>query len=171
LKNYFQIGRLVATYGVDGSMVLQHHMGRKTSFEGVQVIFLENLPGSLLPYFVSSWKIKNEREVFIKLEEVNTRESAKTFLQKQVWLAEEDFKKHVSKNAPISMLGYHLIHQGTDLGEVLEIIEQPTQILCRLIYQEKEIFVPINEATLEKIDKKARMVFVNLPDGLLDVYE
>ncbi len=171
LKNYVQIGKLVATYGVNGELVLQHHLGKKTSFKDLQVIFLDNMPGSLIPYFVSVCKIRNEDEVFLKLEEVNSKESAKSFLQKQVWLTEEDFKKYVSKKAPISMLGFHLIHDKKDMGEVLEIIEQPMQILCRLVYHEKEILVPINETTLKKIDQKARKIYVELPDGLLDVYE
>jgi 16S rRNA processing protein RimM len=170
LKNYIQIGKLVATHGVNGTLVLHHHMGKKTSFKDLKVIFLENLPGSFLPYFTGNWKIKNEQEVFVKLEEINSRESARAFLQKQVWLTDDDFQKYVSKKAPISMLGFHILYGDEDLGEVIEVIEQPMQVLCRLIFRGNEILVPINEETLIKVDKKSRKIFVNLPDGLLDVY-
>jgi len=50
------------------------------------------------------------------------------------------------------------------------VIEQPHQVLCRLEINRKEVLIPINGETLEKMDKKNKTVFVNLPDGLLELY-
>jgi len=36
---------------------------------------------------------------------------------------------------------------------------------------EKEVLIPIHEASLQKIDKKNKKVFVSLPHGLLEVYQ
>jgi 16S rRNA processing protein RimM len=33
----------------------------------------------------------------------------------------------------------------------------------------KEVLIPIHENSLEKIDKKNRKLYVNLPQGLLDL--
>jgi len=52
----------------------------------------------------------------------------------------------------------------------LEVIEQPHQVLCAIMIDAKEVLIPIHENSLEKIDKKNRRLFVNLPDGLLDIY-
>jgi 16S rRNA processing protein RimM len=52
----------------------------------------------------------------------------------------------------------------------LEIIEQPHQILCSILYKGKEALIPVHEESLEKVDQKNRKVFVVLPDGLLDIY-
>ena len=57
-----------------------------------------------------------------------------------------------------------------DLGKILEVIEQPHQILCTIILNEKEALIPLHEDSLEKIDKKHRKIYVTLPDGLLDIY-
>jgi 16S rRNA processing protein RimM len=53
---------------------------------------------------------------------------------------------------------------------VLEVIEQPVQILLRIELQGKEVLVPLNESTLDKIDHKQGKIYVTLPDGLLDIY-
>jgi 16S rRNA processing protein RimM len=50
------------------------------------------------------------------------------------------------------------------------VIEQPHQVLCRLEIESKEVLIPINEQTLNKVDHKNRCVFLKLPDGLLEVY-
>jgi 16S rRNA processing protein RimM len=56
------------------------------------------------------------------------------------------------------------------IGKVLEVIEQPLQILLRLEIQGKEVLVPLNESTLVGIDRKKQVINVSLPEGLLDIY-
>lgn len=63
-----------------------------------------------------------------------------------------------------------MINAGEEIGEIVEVIEQPLQVLCKIIYHGNEALIPIHEESLEKIDKKKKQVYVNLPDGLLEIY-
>lgn len=171
MSEYFKIGKLASSFGLKGELVLQHSLGKKTSLKGLETIFIEDKKDSFLPYFIQSTSIKNEQEIFIKLEGIETKETARKLTPKEVWLAEDDFKKFAAKSAPISMLGFHLINDKVDLGEILEVIEQPHQILCSILLNGKEALIPIHEASLEKIDQKSKKIFVTLPDGLLEIYQ
>jgi 16S rRNA processing protein RimM len=106
----------------------------------------------------------------IKLEGVDFVEAARKLTPKEVWLAEEDFKKFAAKSSPIALLGFNIINNNEDLGEILEVIEQPHQVLCSILLNGKEALIPIHEDSLEKVDTKNRRVYVNLPDGLLEIY-
>ena len=170
MANYNSIGKLVATFGYKGELVLLHHLGKKTSLKGLETVFIEEKKDELLPYFVQSARIMNEQELFLTLEGIDTKESAQRLVQKQLWLTEEDFHKYAGKSAPISLLGFHIIHENNDLGEILEVIEQPHQLLCRISLDGKEALIPVHQETLQKIDKKTKRVMVNLPDGLLDIF-
>ena len=171
MNQYFKIGKLAATFGVEGQLVLQHNLGKKTSLKGLETIFIEEKKDSFLPYFVTSAKIKNDKETFILLEGIQSKEAAHFFVKKEVWLSEKDFKKSAAVAAPISFLGFTIINDKKELGEVIEVIEQPHQVLCAIMIDAKEVLIPIHENSLEKIDKKNRKLFVNLPDGLLDIYK
>ena len=155
---------------MNGELVLLHHLGKKTSLKGLQAIFIEEKKEEFLPYFLETTRIKNEEELYIKIEGINTKESAQRLVRKQVWLVEEEFHKYAGKSAPISLLGFHIVDQGTDIGEILEVIEQPHQLLCRISLDGKEALIPVHEETLIKIDKKKKQVHMNLPDGLLDIF-
>ena len=170
MTNYCSIGRLVATFGFGGELVLRHHLGKKTSLKGLETLFVEKQKDELLPYFIQSTKIKNDEELYIKVEGINSKEAARTLVQKQVWLPDEDFQKFAAKSSPISLLGFHIIHDNTDLGEILEVIEQPHQVLCRISLDGKEALIPVHQETLKKIDKKTKQVMVELPEGLLDIF-
>jgi 16S rRNA processing protein RimM len=170
MKNYCSIGKFVATFGVQGDVILKHHLGKKTALKGVETFFIEDKKDELLPYFVEDIKIKSEDELYIKIEGINTKETARKFIRKEVWLVEEEFHKHAGKSTPVSLLGFHIVQNEEDLGEILEVIEQPHQLLCRIDWKGKEALIPLHEETLIKIDKKKKTVLVKLPEGLLDIF-
>jgi 16S rRNA processing protein RimM len=167
---YFKIGKFVALHGLKGELLLKHTLGKKTALKSIQAIFIEEKKDSFLPWFIESSKIKNEEETYLKLEGIDTREAAAQLSQKEVWLPEPDFKKLAAKTAPVSLLGYTIIQDAEPLGQILEVIEQPHQLLCRIEIKSKEVLIPLHEQSLQKIDHKKKQVIVNLPDGLLDIY-
>jgi len=169
-QKYFSIGKFAATHGLKGELVLKHALGKKSPFKTLKAIFIKDKTGSLLPWFLESAKIKSDSETYLKLEGINSMEEARPLTQKEVWLADADFQLHTSKQAPISFLGSMVIDGDTPLGAIEEIIEQPHQILCRLVIQEKEVLIPLHEESLKKIDSKKKMIYVELPEGLLDIY-
>ena len=170
MNQYFKIGKLAASHGLNGDIVLQHSLGKKTSLKGLETIFIEEGKDNFMPYFITSASIKNDKEVFIKIEGIDTKEAARKLTPKEAWITEDDFKKFAAKSSPISLLGFHLINEEEDLGEILEVIEQPHQILCSILLDGKEALIPIHDESLDKVDKKNRKVYVILPDGLLDIY-
>jgi 16S rRNA processing protein RimM len=170
MNSFRNIGKLVASFGLKGELILLHHLGKKTSLQGLEILFLEEKKDDLIPYFIESAKIKNETELYLKLEGIDTKEAAQKMVKKEVWLPEDVFDKYAGKSAPISFVGFHLIDAGNDIGEILEVFEQPHQVLCRIDLEGKEALIPIHEETLEKIDKKKKLVYVKLPEGLLDIY-
>jgi 16S rRNA processing protein RimM len=64
-----------------------------------------------------------------------------------------------------------IFNNKRELGEVVEVIEQPHQLLCVVMIDHKEVFIPIHEEFLKKLDKENKKLYVSLPDGLLDIYK
>jgi 16S rRNA processing protein RimM len=171
MAEYFKIGKLAASYGLTGELVLQHNLGKKTGFKGLEAIFIEEGTDNFMPYFIEKASIKSETETYVKLEGIDNKEIARKMTPKEVWLLENDFKKFSSQSAPSALLGFKMIEGENEIGIVTEVIEQPHQILCTILYKGKEALIPIHEESLIKIDKKNKKVFVELPEGLLDIYE
>jgi 16S rRNA processing protein RimM len=164
MEQYYTVGKLVGTFGVTGELVLQHVLGKKTSLKGLEVIMVETKKDNLLPFFVSN------TEVYIKLEDIDKKETAQKLVSKLVWLKEVDFKKYKAKDANISLLGYVIYDNEKALSEIIEVIEQPHQVLAKIIYESKEMLIPVHENFIIKIDDKNKKVILDLPEGLLDIY-
>ena len=63
MNHYFKIGKLAASFGLKGELVLQHSLGKKTALKGLETIFIEERKDNFMPYFISSVSIKNDAEV------------------------------------------------------------------------------------------------------------
>ncbi len=170
MTEYYKLGKLVSAFGLQGELVLKHNLGKKSTLKGLQAFFVEERKNSFIPYFLESARVKNDEELYLKVQDINTRESAIRLTQKEVWLPVEEFKKYAAKTAPMNLLGYTIVDDKKELGSVLEVIEQPHQLLCRIEVQGKEAYIPLNESTLVRIDHKTKKVLVELPEGLLEVY-
>lgn len=170
MKNYFKIGKIVASHGLTGEMILMHSLGKRSELKGLETIFIENKKDSFLPFFIQNCRAKSETENYISIEDINSKEATKPLLKKEVWLTEEDFNQYAAGAAPISFLGYTICDGKKPIGEIIEVIEQPHQILCKIMLGDKEALIPVHEQSLEGADPKKRLLFVNIPEGLLDIY-
>jgi 16S rRNA processing protein RimM len=167
---YFKIGKLAASHGLTGELILLHSLGKKTILKDLQAIFIEQPKGVFLPYFIEKTSLKSDTEVYIKLEGIDDKETARKLTPKNIWLQEEDFNKHKAAASPIAMLGYDLIDGENNLGAIIEVNEMPHQILCTILYKGNEALIPIHEANLIKMDDKNKKVYVEVPEGLLEIY-
>lgn len=170
MAEYFNIGKLVAVHGLKGELLLRHELGKKTSLKGLKAIFIEERKESFIPWFITATKIKSQSEVYLKLDGIDTREAAQKLSQKTVWVTEADHNQFTAKSSPAGLLGYFVIDNGRTLGEILEVIEQPHQLLCRIEVQSKEVLIPLHDNSLQKIDHRKKQVLVELPEGLVDIY-
>jgi len=170
MNEYIHIGKLVASFGLKGEMILKHELGKKSNFKGIEVIFVEEQKANYLPYFMESAKASNDAETYIKFEGINSKEAAQRLVSRNAWVSDTDFRALVGKTAPLALLGYTLINEGEELAPIEEVINQPHQVLLRITYKEKEALIPLHEASLDKIDHVKKQVHVILPDGLLEIY-
>lgn len=171
MPEYFNIGKIVATHGLLGEVVLVHNTAQGDALGGLKTLFVEERTNSFIPYFIEDIRTKNDRELYVKFEDISSKESAGKLLRKQVYLEEKYFRQIVKNNSILYYLGFEVIDaQAGDLGPVAEVLEMPSQLLMKVYQGEKELLIPINEQTLQNIDEEKKVIRVNLPDGLLDIY-
>lgn len=170
MASYLKLGKIVSVHGLKGELVLTHTLGKSSTLKNLEVLYVEEKKDKLLPYFIQTARKKTATEIFIQLEGIDIREKAQRLVSKIVWIPEEEFQRLASKSAPASILGFKIIDTGNVLGEITEVIEQPQQLVCKIIIQNKEVLIPLHEDTLSKIDYSKKEVHVQLPEGLLDIY-
>lgn len=170
MNDYIHIGKMAAPHGVDGTLIIEHALSKRVNFKDVEVLFVEKAKDSFIPYFITKAVGKTDSITHVQLEQIHSREKANLLSGKKVWLLQADFHKVVGKQAPIGLMGYMIVEKGKELGQIKEVIEQPHQLLVTIIIKDQEVYIPLHEESLLKVNHNNKTVEVNLPEGLIDVY-
>jgi 16S rRNA processing protein RimM len=164
------IGKIAATHGTQGALILEHSLGDANQLSDVRALLLSSGNTGSLPYFLKSARARSITETLITLEDLTTREQAIALLNKKVSLPKADFERLVSPRSPLGLVGFTVTENGQPLGEVEAITEQASQMIAHITMQQKEVLIPLNETTLLSVNRSSRQIAVQLPEGLLDIY-
>jgi 16S rRNA processing protein RimM len=168
--DHFRIGSILKTRGLKGELQLY------VDFEGLEnikfnAVFVD-MAGKLVPYFVQTIKYPQRNVGYLNLEDVDTIEKATALVKKNVYLPNKlKPKKKKSEFTLKDLLGFFAIDDNEgELGEITEINEYPQQLVASVHYQNREVLFPLNEEIIKGIDVEEKVVYIELPEGLLDIY-
>ena len=57
-----------------------------------------------------------------------------------------------------------------ELGEIISVQEYPQQLIATVQYKNKEVLFPLNLEIIKGIDVEGGEIYIDLPEGLLDIY-
>lgn len=165
-----RIGKIVATHGLNGAVILKHMTGDSNWLKQGDVLFVELRKGSEIPYFVVTTKAANEEEYIVTLEDVATVEAAKKLVGKQVFV-KDDVLKNVKTDSPLLWIGFNLVDKEKGgLGVIEDVVQTGHQWLAKLTIEGKEVLIPLVDDMLIDVNLRNKFVRVDLPEGLIEVY-
>lgn len=173
---YINIGYTKKTHGIGGELKLVIEERFLEDFLKNERIFLD-VKGAKVPYFVGN--VRGKGEMILKLEEVDNREAAFSLQSREVFLREQDLIPEHQRELEIEeeetleyehLTGFLLVDKtaGT-IGPIEEVLDMPQQEMAFLKHKGREVLIPLNEQFITSIDEKGKKVFVDLPEGLLEV--
>lgn len=165
-----RVGKIVATHGLQGAVIMTHKAGDSKWLKKGQALMVELQKGSYIPYFVADFKVTNNSEFVVVIEDLDKVEAAKRLVAKSVYV-NEDILLAYAKQSPLLWIGFAItdVHLGV-LGTVDDVMETPNQWLGKLIYKGKEALIPLIEPILKEVNIRSKRLIVELPEGLLEVY-
>ncbi|MGN6640060.1 MAG: ribosome maturation factor RimM [Mucilaginibacter sp.] len=169
IEDHFRIGTFIKTKGLKGELQFYVDYDNLDTIK-FNAIFVD-MAGKLVPYFVSSVKYQGNGAYFF-LEDVDTVEKASRLLKKDVYLPNKLKPKKKKEEFTLKDLkGFIAIDEAEgELGEILEVQELPQQFIASVHYKSREVLFPLNASTIKGIDLEGGEVYIDLPEGLLDIY-
>lgn len=165
--NLVAIGKLTRTHGVDGKAMLVFENWALKQLQKTEWVFL-NINRLPVPFFISSLEILTPTSAIIQLEDIHSVESIRSYLNCEV-LIEWHGKRKPSTLKTI--VGYEVIHQQVEnIGKVIEVADFNGNVVARIKSDKGEVWIPLNETTLQQINHARQQIHVTLPEGLLDLY-
>jgi len=170
-EDCFYLGKIVKKYSFKGELLIKLDTDEPEIYENLDAIFVD-LRNNLVPFFVEHSQLHKSQLLRIKFEDVNTEEDADSLLKCDLYLPLKFLPKlEGDKFYFHEVIGFIIedVNFGK-VGVVKNINDSTAQALFEIDKDGVEILIPINDEFIKKVDKKNKTIFVETPEGLIDLY-
>lgn len=168
----FYLGTIVGKYSFKGELLVKTDTDNIESNTELLSVFID-IDNKLVPYFVKKCLVHKSSLLRFKFEDVNNEEIADTLIKKKIYLSLDLLPKlKGNKFYYHEVIGFKIIDKlKGELGVVENINDQTSQPLFEVTDGKKNILVPLHDDLLIEIDRKNKSILVNLPEGLIDLFD
>lgn len=162
----YKIGTLTRTHGIGGelSMTFTDDVWDRADAD---YVFLE-VDGIQVPFFLEGWRFRSDSVALLKFQDIDSSEDANEYVGADVYFPhsltpepDEDDEytwRHFT--------GWQVVDAQAGPIGIIDYVEDST---VNTIFCVDGKLVPANEDFIERIDAKERIVYMTLPEGLLDL--
>jgi 16S rRNA processing protein RimM len=165
----FPIGQILKPHGVNGEMTFTVS---SDIFEREDISYLIfEIQGILVPFYLNEYRLKSYTTGFLKLDGIINEEQSRELDGLTIYLP----KKYLDKveNADIEpdyFAGFTLVDaKKGEIGIISEVDQTTDNVLFVISGKDDELLIPAGEEYIEEIDHEKKIIYVRLPEGLLDL--
>ncbi len=170
LKEYFYLGKITKAFGIKGEVLVYLDTDEPEKYHKLESVFF-NLKEEPIPFFINSIKIKSKYQIIVKFEDIDNN-NVSSYINTELYLpitmlpplGENKFYYHEVK-------GFKMIDKNYgNIGICEDILEYPHQAIFQIKHPKGKILVPIVDQYIIKVDKNNRIIELNIPEGLIEIY-
>lgn len=167
----FYIGYISKTRGLKGEVQIYFEFDDYEELD-LDVLFIE-VNKKLVPYFVESLKLHNNKTAYATFEDVDHIDLAKELVRKSLYMPNSKMPERDPADFRYTDLeGYQVIDEvHGSLGNIIAVTEMPQQFIATVDMDGKELLFPLSDDLILSLDQEEKIIEVQLPEGLVDLYK
>ncbi|HEX3006320.1 MAG TPA: ribosome maturation factor RimM [Bacteroidales bacterium] len=165
------LGTLSKPHGYKGQMVLMAEDTLPENFEDWESVFVE-IDGLLVPFLFDDINHTHTDSAIVRFEDYESIDLIQELVHCKVYAPLKNFRKKRNRSFDPSELNTYTVIDSKygEIGRVEEILDYNENVLLRILKDQKEILIPAQEPIIESIDSRKKIIYINAPAGLIEIY-
>jgi 16S rRNA processing protein RimM len=170
-KDCFYLGKIVKKYSFKGEVLAKLDTDEPELYENLDAIFLE-LRHNLVPFFVEHSQLHKSELLRIKFEDVDTEADADAIMKSGLYLPLDLLPKlEGNKFYFHEVIGFTIEDKNFgEVGIIKAINDSTAQALFEIDRHGTEVLIPMNDEFIVEVNRDKKTIFVETPEGLIDLY-
>jgi len=170
-EDCFFLGKIVKKYSFKGEVLVKLDTDEPELYDGLESVFVD-LRGNLVPFFIENAQLHKSELLRLKFEDVDTEDDADAILKSNLYLPLEFLPKlEDDKFYFHEIIGFTIKDTNFgDVGTITGVNDTTAQALFEIDRDGIEILIPMNDHFIKKVDKENKVILVETPEGLIDLY-
>ena len=167
----FYLGKIAKKFSFKGEVLIYLDTDSPEEYQDMESIFVE-INKNLVPYFIENSSIHKNDFLRVQLEDVKNEEEADYLLGSEVYLPLTMLPKlEGNKFYYHEVIGFEIEDKTLGVfGKIVSVNDTAAQPLFEVLNGNVEMLIPMIDQFLVKIDRESKIVLMDLPDGLIQLY-
>ena len=167
----FYLGKIVKKHSFKGEVVIKLDTDEPELYKNMESVFVD-IGNNLIPFFIEKSSLSRSTMLRVKFEDINTEEDADAIVKSGIYLPVSLLPKlEGDKFYYHEVIGFTVVDEKHgEIGTITNINDSAAQPLFEIDYDGTEIFVPMVDDFIKKVDKTNKRIEVTTPEGLIDLY-
>ncbi len=165
-----QLGRILKVYGNDGSVTVKLERQFIENIPEVESVFIIT-EGRPVPFFLSEVFYNGGESAIVRFDTYDSIEKVREFCGCSIFLTSVPDDIATDLPAASHVVGFTVVLPDRSIaGTISSIIENPAQWLLVVTSPEgKEILIPFHEDLVKKVNRRSRIIVMDIPEGLTGI--
>ena len=170
-EDCFYLGNIVKKHSFKGEVVIKLDTDEPELYKNMESVFVD-LGGNLVPFFIKKSSLSRSPMLRVHFEDVNSEEEADFIMKAGIYLPLNLLPKLEGKQFYFhEIIGFNVIDEiHGDVGVLVYINDKAAQPMFEIENGDVEIFIPMIDDFIKKIDRENKQIHVKTPEGLIDLY-
>jgi 16S rRNA processing protein RimM len=170
-EDCFYLGKIVRKHSFKGEVVAKLDTDEPELYTNLESVFIA-LGNNLVPFFMEKSLLQKGNQLRIQFEDIESEEDADAILGSELYLPLEFLPKLTGNKFYFhEIIGFDIedVNHGF-VGVITGINDSSAQPLFEINANGTEIFIPMIDEFIKKVDRTNRQIIVEAPKGLIDLY-
>ncbi len=170
-EDCFYLGKIVRKHSFRGEVVIKLDTDEPELYQNLESVFVA-LGNNLVPFFIETISLQKGNQLRIRFEDVENEADADAILGIEVYLPLKFLPKLTGNKFYFhEIIDFDIedINHGY-LGVITGVNDSSAQPLFEVNSNGTEIFIPMIDQFIKKVDRENNKIIVETPDGLIDLY-
>ena len=171
IEDCFFLGKIVRKYSFHGELLIKLDTDQPELYENLEAVFID-YRNTFIPFFIESSQLHKSDLLRVQFEDVHTEAEADSLLKSDVYLPLEFLPKlegnkfyfHEIIDFEIEDVNYGYV------GVITGVNDSSAQPLFEIDANGAEVFIPMIDDFIKKVDRENKKIIVESPEGLIDLY-
>ena len=167
----FYLGKIAKKFSFKGEVLIYLDTDSPEEYQNMESVFVE-INKNLVPYFIENSSIHKNDFLRVQFEDVKNEDEADYLLGSEVYLPLDLLPKlEGNKFYYHEVIGFEIEDKTLGVfGKIVSINDTAAQPLFEVLNGNIEMLIPMIDQFLVKIDRDNKIVLMDLPDGLIQLY-
>ena len=170
-EDCFYLGKIVRKHSFKGEVVIKLDTDEPELYQEMESIFVD-LGNNLIPFFIEKSLLQKGNQLRVQFEDIQSEEEADGIMKADVYLPLSMLPELTGDKFYFhEVMGFKAVDVNYGYFGLIEGVNEKTaQPLFEIKNGEKEVFIPMIDDFIKKVDRANKTIEFETPAGLIDLY-